>query len=83
MVYYDHLITKKKIEEGDNFEDLVNTKSKVETMAIADGNCRNLQKSEIIQFERKGYFIVDEPYMNDSKPIVVNYIPDGRTKEKQ
>ncbi|QDZ20551.1 glutamate--tRNA ligase [Chloropicon primus] len=82
LVYYDHLITKKKIEEGDNFEDLVNTKSKVETMAIADGNCRNLQKSEIIQFERKGYFIVDEPYMKESKPIVLNYIPDGRTKGK-
>ena len=78
LVYYDHLITKKKIEEGDKIEDLVNPDSKKEVMALGDANCRNLQKREIIQLERKGYFIVDEPYLNDKKPIVLNYIPDGR-----
>ena len=50
-----------------------------EVAAVADANCRNLQKGEIIQFERKGYFIVDE-LGGKNKPVVLNYIPDGRTK---
>ena len=50
-----------------------------EVAAVADANCRNLQKGEIIQFERKGYFIVDE-LGGKNKPMVLNYIPDGRTK---
>ena len=80
LVYYDHIITKKKIEEGDKIEDLVNPDSKKEVAAIGDSNCRNLQKGEIIQLERKGYFIVDEAYLNDKKPMVLNHIPDGRQK---
>ena len=77
-MYYDHIITKKKVEEGDKIEDLVNPNSKKQVMAIGDSNCRNLQKGEILQLERKGYFIVDEAYLNAKKPIVLNYIPDGR-----
>lgn len=78
LMYYDHIITKKKVEEGDKIEDLVNPNSKKQVMAIGDSNCRNLQKGEILQLERKGYFIVDEAYLNAKKPIVLNYIPDGR-----
>ena len=78
LTYYDHLITKKKLEAGDNVEDLVNPNSKKEVMAVGDANCRNLQKSEIIQIERKGYFIVDQPYINENKPMVLNHIPDGK-----
>jgi glutamyl-tRNA synthetase len=78
LIYYDHLITKKKLEEGDNVEDLVNPNSMKEVPVIGDANCRNLQKSEIIQIERKGYFIVDQPYINEKNPMVLNHIPDGK-----
>lgn len=30
---------------------------------------RGLQKGDIIQLERKGYFIVDEPYKRPGKPL--------------
>merc|ERR1712087_944980 len=48
LVYYDHLINKKKIEEGDKIEDLVTKDSKKEVDAIGDANMRTLQLREII-----------------------------------
>jgi glutamyl-tRNA synthetase len=42
---------------------------------------RILQKGDIIQLERKGYFIVDEPLIKPGKPIVLFTIPDGRERK--
>lgn len=42
---------------------------------------RTLQKGDIIQLERKGYFIVDEPLIKPGKPIVLFTIPDGRERK--
>lgn len=42
---------------------------------------RTLQKGDIIQLERKGYYIVDEPLGKPgAKSVVLFAIPDGRTK---
>jgi glutamyl-tRNA synthetase len=41
---------------------------------------RTLQKGDVLQLERKGYFIVDQPLTSPSKPIVLFAIPDGRAK---
>lgn len=43
---------------------------------------RTLQKGDIIQLERKGYFIVDEPLSRPGKPLVLFAIPDGRLVKK-
>ncbi len=51
-----------------------------ETEALGDANMRNLQKGEVIQLERKGYFICDAPLLRANKPIVLLAIPDGRAK---
>ncbi len=59
LVEYDHLITKAKVEETDNVEDLVNKNSKISYQAIAEGPVRTLQKGAIFQFERRGFYIVD------------------------
>lgn len=80
MVNFDHLITKDKLEEGDNFEDFITPETEFRTNGIADLNIRNLKKGDIIQFERKGYFRVDEPYANGK--AVLFYIPDGKTVSK-
>lgn len=80
LVFYDHIITKKKIEEGDNIADLVNADSMKEEAALGDANMRSLNKGEVLQLERKGYFIVDEPYISAKKPMTLLYIPDGRSK---
>lgn len=47
-------------------------------MAICDPCLRLLNKGDVIQLERKGFFRVDESYVSDSKPVVLFAIPDGR-----
>jgi len=59
LIEYDHLITKKKIEENDDVKQIVNPKSKIEYVAIAEGSLRNIQKGATIQLERRGFFFVD------------------------
>ncbi|KAL0031306.1 hypothetical protein WJX79_002120 [Trebouxia sp. C0005] len=44
LVDFDHLITKKKLEEGDAIEDYVNKNSRWEVEAVGDANMRKLQK---------------------------------------
>ncbi|MBA0781155.1 hypothetical protein Gotri_002109 [Gossypium trilobum] len=78
LVEFDYLITKKKLEEGEDFLDAVNPCTKKETAAIGDSNIRNLKQGEILQLERKGYFRCDVPFVRPSKPVVLIAIPDGR-----
>lgn len=77
LVDYDFLITKKKVEEGDSVEQLVTPVSEFKTPAYADANVAELKKGDIIQFERKGYYILDAP-ATDSKPAFFIRIPDGK-----
>lgn len=51
-----------------------------ETEALGDANMRTLQKGDIIQLMRRGYFIVDAPAVRPGKPMVLLSIPDGRSK---
>ncbi|KAK7278079.1 hypothetical protein RJT34_23103 [Clitoria ternatea] len=78
LVEFDYLITKKKLEEGEDFIDVLNPCTKKETVAYGDSNMRNLQHGEVLQLERKGYFRCDVPFVRPSKPIVLFAIPDGR-----
>ncbi|GFH06937.1 putative glutamate--tRNA ligase, cytoplasmic, partial [Haematococcus lacustris] len=80
LVDFDYLINKRKVEEDDDFMQLVNPTTKFEVPASGDGNMRVLQKGEVIQLERKGYYIVDQPLTKPGKPMVLFCIPDGRTK---
>ena len=41
---------------------------------------RTLQNGDVIQLERRGYFIVDVPLIKAGKPLVLFAVPDGRTK---
>lgn len=77
MVDFDHLITKDKLEENDNFEDFITPETEFHTKGFADLNVAKLQAGDIIQFERKGYFRVDQPY-EEGKPVVLFTIPDGK-----
>lgn len=77
LVDYDYLITKKKVEEGDEVKDLVTPESEFKYAAIADGNIRDLKKGDIFQFERKGYFILDAP-ATATEPAHFIRIPDGK-----
>ncbi|KAI0086418.1 glutamate-tRNA ligase [Irpex rosettiformis] len=77
LLDYDYLITKKKLEEDDQFADLVTPVSEFREDAVADANVKDLKKGDIIQFERKGYYIFDGISSNDGKYEFI-HIPDGR-----
>lgn len=78
LVDFDYLITKKKLEEDENFVDVVNPCTRKETSALGDSNMRNLKRGDMLQLERKGYFRCDVPFLRPQKPIVLFAIPDGK-----
>lgn len=78
LVDFDHLITKDKLDEGDNFEDFITPQTKFTTDAIADVNVKEMKVGDIIQFERKGYFILDS---NADGKYVFFTVPDGKQKK--
>eukprot|EP00201_Polytomella_parva_P009213 CAMPEP_0175064070 /NCGR_PEP_ID=MMETSP0052_2-20121109/15117_1 /TAXON_ID=51329 ORGANISM="Polytomella parva, Strain SAG 63-3" /NCGR_SAMPLE_ID=MMETSP0052_2 /ASSEMBLY_ACC=CAM_ASM_000194 /LENGTH=719 /DNA_ID=CAMNT_0016330357 /DNA_START=184 /DNA_END=2343 /DNA_ORIENTATION=+ len=80
LIDFDYIISKRKIEVDDDFKEFVNDQSRTVKVAVGDINTAKLAKGEIIQLERKGYYIVDEPYVSSDKPVVLFAIPDGRQK---
>ncbi|XP_033626756.1 bifunctional glutamate/proline--tRNA ligase-like [Asterias rubens] len=83
MMHYDYLITKGILGKDENFKDFVNTNSKTETMLLGDPELASLKKGEIIQLQRKGFFICDQAYEEPSRhsgrssPCILLNIPDG------
>lgn len=75
LLDYDYLITKKKLEEEDDVKDFVPPVSEFREEALADANVTTLITGDIIQFERKGYYIFDGHV--DGKLAFIR-IPDGR-----
>lgn len=75
LVDFDYLITKKKLEETDELKDFVTPVTEFKESGYADANVLELKKGDIIQFERKGYYIYD-----DEKDGVHEFfkIPDGK-----
>ncbi|XP_006458031.1 hypothetical protein AGABI2DRAFT_176537 [Agaricus bisporus var. bisporus H97] len=72
---FDYLITKKKLEEEDNVADFVTPVTEFKEIAYADANVLELKTGDIIQFERKGYYIYD----NEKDGVREFFkIPDGR-----
>jgi glutamyl-tRNA synthetase len=79
LIEFGHLIDKAKVEEDDDVEKLVNKNSKIEYSAIAEGCLRNLQKGTILQFERRGFYIIDKLGLVNQQ-LTCNFIPDGKAK---
>ena len=82
LTEFDHLITKKKVEENDDVKQLVNHNSRIEYTAIAEGSLRTIQRGASIQLERRGYFFVDQAATGQEgkNTIKLNFIPDGKSK---
>ncbi|CAK6442203.1 unnamed protein product [Pipistrellus nathusii] len=86
-VTYEHLITKPVLGKDEDFKQYVNKNSKHEELMLGDPCLKDLKKGDIIQLQRRGFFICDQPYEPVSPhscreaPCVLIYIPDGHTKE--
>lgn len=79
LVDFDYLITKDKLEEGDQVEDFMNPNTEFREEAFADCNVAGLMENDVMQFDRKGYYRVDRPFMH-GKPAVLFQIPTGKAK---
>lgn len=77
---FDNLVTKEKLEEDDKLEDFVNPNTEQTTEVIGDACLKTLQEHDVIQLERRGFYRVDRPYINNTKPLILFMIPDGKTK---
>lgn len=75
LLDYDYLITKKKLEETDDVADYVTPVTEFKEEALADANVTDLKKGDIMQFERKGYFVFDGEVEGVRQFI---RIPDGK-----
>ncbi|KAJ8362784.1 hypothetical protein SKAU_G00116150 [Synaphobranchus kaupii] len=86
-VTYQHLISKPVLGKEDDFKDHINKDSKVEEKMVGDPCLKDLKKGDIIQLQRRGFYICDQPYEPISphsckeSPCVLLYIPDGHTKD--
>lgn len=80
FVELDTLVTIPKVEDGVDFESIVNPKTLFETAGLGEPALRHVQKSDIIQISRRGYFIVDALPGMDGTPMKLIFIPDGRAK---
>ncbi|KAK3537817.1 hypothetical protein QTP70_019236 [Hemibagrus guttatus] len=86
-VTYRHLITKPVLGKDDNFKDYINPNSKAEEIMVGDPCLKDLKKGDIIQLQRRGFYICDQPYEPVSphsckeSPCILLHIPDGHTKE--
>ncbi|GBE89136.1 glutamyl-tRNA synthetase [Sparassis latifolia] len=82
LLDYDYLITKKKLGEDDALEDVITPVTEFRQEAFADANVLDLNKGDIIQFERKGYYILDGIVEHaqgaGTRRLEFIRIPDGR-----
>ncbi|CAM9889371.1 unnamed protein product [Ectocarpus sp. 6 AP-2014] len=80
LVEFDYLVTKDKIEDGENFKDFLNPVTRAETAGLGDPGLRNMREGDVVQLERRGFFRADKPYRGEGKPLVLFMIPDGKTQ---
>lgn len=80
FIELDMLVTVPKIEEGVDFESVVNPNSKFDTPGVGEAALRNVSQGQILQINRRGFFRVDELATADS-PLKLILIPDGRSKQ--
>uniref|UniRef100_A0A8D0AHV2 Bifunctional glutamate/proline--tRNA ligase n=1 Tax=Sander lucioperca TaxID=283035 RepID=A0A8D0AHV2_SANLU len=86
-ITYQPLISKAVLTKDDDFKEHINKNSKLEEKMLGDPCLKDLKKGDIIQLQRRGFYVCDQPYEpvspNSCKesPCVLFYIPDGHTKE--
>lgn len=74
---FDYLITKDKPDPEDALEDLLNDKTEFKTEALADCNVAGLKEDDIVQFDRKGFFRIDQAFKHGEAAVAFQ-IPTGK-----
>ncbi|KAF4516851.1 hypothetical protein B566_EDAN006246 [Ephemera danica] len=85
-VYFDHIISKANLGKDEDFKQYIDHETRTDVMMLGDPELVNVKKGDIIQLQRRGFFICDAPYQPVSihsgkdAPIVLFSIPDGHSK---
>ena len=67
-----------QVEEEDKLEDIFTANSYLPYAAQGEAAFRSLRKGEVIQVERRGFYICDVPYVRPGEPMVFLFVPDGK-----
>lgn len=83
-IYFDHIISKSILGKDDDFKSYIAEDTRIEVNMLGDSELSTLKRSDIIQLQRKGFFICDQPYdpstarhIGRETPLVLISIPDG------
>lgn len=82
LVEFDHLISKAKLGDDEDFKDFVNPRTRFESVALCDPCLREVKQNQIIQLERRGFYRCDTPYSPGKTGPVLFFIPDGKVIKK-
>lgn len=61
-VYFEHLISKPVLGKDEDFKQHLSKCSRWELQMLGDSELKDIRKGEVIQLQRRGYFICDSPY---------------------
>ena len=82
LVEFDHLISKAKLNDDEDFKDFVNPNTRFESTALCDPCLREVKEGQIIQLERRGFYRCDVPYGSQGGPVLF-FVPDGKVIKKK
>ncbi|KIH43741.1 tRNA ligase class I, anti-codon binding domain protein, partial [Ancylostoma duodenale] len=86
-VDYDHIISKAIIAKEEDWKNYINYDSVHYTKMVGEPALLNVKKGDIIQLQRKGFYVCDHEHQKRSEfsgvetPLLLIYIPDGHVKE--
>jgi bifunctional glutamyl/prolyl-tRNA synthetase len=73
------------LDKDDDFKNFIGKETKIEVEMLGDPELRKLKKGDIVQIQRRGFFIVDAPYKEPSphacKPANIRYLNLTKSKE--
>ncbi|CDW60255.1 tRNA-synt 1c and tRNA-synt 1c C domain containing protein [Trichuris trichiura] len=84
---FDNVISKAQLGKNEDFKDYVCYDSRHNFEMLGEAAMRNIQKGDIVQLQRKGFFICDQPYCEKDPytgrpfPLVLFDVPGGHEKE--
>ncbi|GAB1869130.1 Bifunctional aminoacyl-tRNA synthetase [Camponotus japonicus] len=82
-VYFNHIMNVPVLGKDDDFKNFVAKDTRREVKIWGEVEMKHVKKGEIIQLQRKGFFICDVPYAPVSsyslrqQPVILFHIPDG------
>ena len=78
---YDHLITKPKLEENEDFKDFLRDPSTGSMQVLLEPCLRSLKQGDVIQLMRRGFFRVDQAHDEAKQQgLELILVPDGKEK---